>query len=42
MTLARRTLLAFVIALATALAVAGLTIIDAGSRSHSVETLHRN
>jgi hypothetical protein len=42
MTLARRTFLAFVIASATALAVAGLAIIDASSRSQSVETLHRD
>jgi hypothetical protein len=42
MTLARRTFLAFVIASATALAVTGLAIIDAGSGSHGVETLHRD
>ena len=36
--LVRRMLLAFLIALATALAVAGLAIIDASSRPHGFET----
>ena len=39
MTLARRTLLALSIALATALAVAMLAIGDAGSRPPGIETL---
>ena len=41
MTLARRTLLAFCIALATPLVVAGIAIIDGGPLQH-LETLHRN
>jgi hypothetical protein len=42
MTLVRRTLLALCIALATALAVASLAIIDAGSRPEGFEKLSRN
>jgi len=42
MTLARRTLLTLFIALATALAVAGLAFIDAGIRPAGIEKLHRN
>ena len=42
MTLVRRTLLAFLIALATALAVAGLVIIDTGDLPQGFEHIHRN
>jgi hypothetical protein len=42
MTLVRRALLAFGIALATALAVAGLAIIDVTSRPQAFERLHRD
>jgi hypothetical protein len=42
MTLVRRTLLAFFIALATALAVAGLAVIDAGSRLEGFQRFHQD
>ena len=42
MTLVRRALLAFCIALATALAIAGLAIIDANSRPQGFEKLHQD
>jgi hypothetical protein len=42
MKLVRRTLLAFGIALATALAVAGLAFIDAGRQPQGIERIHRD
>lgn len=42
MTLVRRMLLAFLIALATALAVAGLAIVDAGDQPQAFEHIHRD
>jgi hypothetical protein len=42
MTLARRIFLALCIAVATAFAVAGLAIVDAGHQAQSFEKLHRN
>jgi hypothetical protein len=42
MTLARRTVIALCIALATALAVAGLGILAPGSERQVHERLHRN
>jgi hypothetical protein len=42
MTLVRRTLIAVCIALATALAVAGLAIVDADGRAEGFERLHQD